>query len=153
MWLELLKDYDITILYHPEKVNMVADALSRKTVSMGSLAYVPAVERPLASDLQALKNHLVRLDVSEPSHVLACTISLSSLYEHIRERQYDNPHLFVLKDTVRHGGAKQVTIGDDGVLRMKGRICVPNVDGLHELILEKSHISRYSIHLGAAKIY
>ncbi|WMV08864.1 hypothetical protein MTR67_002249, partial [Solanum verrucosum] len=28
-WLELLKDYDIDILYHPEKANIVADALSR----------------------------------------------------------------------------------------------------------------------------
>ena len=37
-WLELLKYYDITILYHPGKANVVADALSRKAVSMGSLA-------------------------------------------------------------------------------------------------------------------
>ena len=37
-WLELLKDYDMTILYHPGKTNAVADALSRKAVSMGSIA-------------------------------------------------------------------------------------------------------------------
>ena len=36
--MELLKDYDITILYHPGKANVVADALSRKTESMGSLS-------------------------------------------------------------------------------------------------------------------
>ena len=29
-WLELLKDYDCIIDYHPGKVNVVADALSRK---------------------------------------------------------------------------------------------------------------------------
>ncbi|KAL8105425.1 hypothetical protein AgCh_029290 [Apium graveolens] len=31
-WLELLKDYDCEILYHPDKANVVADALSRKQV-------------------------------------------------------------------------------------------------------------------------
>ena len=29
-WLELIKDYDCTINYHPGKANEVADALSKK---------------------------------------------------------------------------------------------------------------------------
>ena len=29
-WLELVKDYDCEILYHPGKANVVADTLSRK---------------------------------------------------------------------------------------------------------------------------
>jgi hypothetical protein len=29
-WLELIKDYDLEIYYHPRKANIVADALSRK---------------------------------------------------------------------------------------------------------------------------
>ncbi|WMV37363.1 hypothetical protein MTR67_030748, partial [Solanum verrucosum] len=33
-WLELLKNYDLSILYHPGKANVVADSLSR--LSMGS---------------------------------------------------------------------------------------------------------------------
>ncbi|KAI3814365.1 hypothetical protein L1987_19118 [Smallanthus sonchifolius] len=33
MWLELLKDYDYEIMYHPGKANVVADALSRKEES------------------------------------------------------------------------------------------------------------------------
>ncbi|XP_070043151.1 uncharacterized protein [Nicotiana tomentosiformis] len=54
---------------------------------------------------------------------------------------------------VQRGDARDMTIGDDGVLRMPGRICVPNVGGLKELILEEAHNSRYSIHRGAAKMY
>ncbi|GKG58264.1 putative reverse transcriptase domain-containing protein, partial [Tanacetum coccineum] len=29
-WLELLRDYDCEIRYHPRKANVIADALSRK---------------------------------------------------------------------------------------------------------------------------
>lgn len=55
-WLELLNVYDITILYHPGKASVVADALSHKEESLGSLAYLPVAERPLAWDVQALAN-------------------------------------------------------------------------------------------------
>ncbi|XP_070033105.1 uncharacterized protein [Nicotiana tomentosiformis] len=105
-WLELLKDDDITILYHPGKANVVVDALSRKAASMVSLAYIPVGERLLAAGVQTLANQFMRLDVSEPSRVLACTVARSSLYDHIRERQNDDPHLLVLKVMVQHSGAK-----------------------------------------------
>lgn len=37
-WLKLLNNYDMSILYHPVKANVVVDALSR--LSMGSIARV-----------------------------------------------------------------------------------------------------------------
>ncbi|MCQ7842167.1 Ty3/Gypsy family RNase HI domain-containing protein, partial [Salmonella enterica] len=42
-WLELLKDYDMSILYHPGKANVVADAFSR--LSMGSNTYIEEEKR------------------------------------------------------------------------------------------------------------
>ena len=38
-WLELFKDYDCIIYYHPGKANAVADALSRKIVAVMSLQH------------------------------------------------------------------------------------------------------------------
>ena len=38
IWLELLKDYDISVLYHPGKANVVSNDLSRMT--MGSLSHI-----------------------------------------------------------------------------------------------------------------
>ncbi|KAA3461558.1 integrase [Gossypium australe] len=32
LWLELLKDYNLIIKYHPKKANVVANALSRKSL-------------------------------------------------------------------------------------------------------------------------
>ncbi|XP_070032593.1 uncharacterized protein [Nicotiana tomentosiformis] len=127
-----------------EIANVAADALSRKVESLGSLAYIPVGETPLALDVQVFANRFVSLDISKSSRVLACFISRPSLFECIKAHQHDDPHLLVLKDTVQHGDAKEVTIGDDGVLRLQGQICVPNVDGLRELILKVAHSSRGS---------
>ena len=62
-WLELLKEYDMTILYYQGNANIVADALSRKAVSMGILAMLQVDERPLARDVESFANSLVRLDI------------------------------------------------------------------------------------------
>ncbi|XP_070002165.1 uncharacterized protein [Nicotiana sylvestris] len=69
-WLELLKDFDITILYHTRKANMVADALSHQAESLGSLSYLPAVERPMALDVRALSNQFVKYEHHRPSRLL-----------------------------------------------------------------------------------
>ncbi|XP_070045755.1 uncharacterized protein [Nicotiana tomentosiformis] len=71
----------------------------------------------------------------------------------IKARQFDDLHLLVLKETVLQGGSKEVVIDEDGVLRLQGRLCVPNVDVLRKKILKEAHNSRYSIHLGATNMY
>ena len=48
--MELLKDYDCTIDYHPGKTNVVADAFSRK--STGSLAYIQTIQLPFMVELR-----------------------------------------------------------------------------------------------------
>ncbi|KAL4017964.1 hypothetical protein IC575_021549 [Cucumis melo] len=48
-WLELVKDYDCEILYHPGKANVVADALSRKVAHSAALI---TKQTPLLRDLR-----------------------------------------------------------------------------------------------------
>ncbi|XP_070039219.1 uncharacterized protein [Nicotiana tomentosiformis] len=119
---------------------MVANALSRKAVSMGSLAFILIGERSFASYIHALDNQFMRLDVSKPSRVIACVVSRSFLFDCIRERQYADPHLLVLKDTVQHDSAKEVSIGDGGVLLM----CRKHVPGLEASLLVEEDEERQS---------
>ena len=51
-WLELVKDYNCVIDYHPEKANLVADALSRKYA--GFSANLITKQSKLLEDLQKL---------------------------------------------------------------------------------------------------
>ena len=44
-------------------------------------------------------------------------------------------------------------ITQDGVLTLKGRLCVPNVEDLKRLIMEETHCSTYTMHSGSTKMY
>ena len=50
--LELLKDYDMSLLYHPGKANVVTDALSRTT--MGSVSHLEEDKKDLAREVHRL---------------------------------------------------------------------------------------------------
>ncbi|WMV33403.1 hypothetical protein MTR67_026788, partial [Solanum verrucosum] len=51
-WLELLKDYDMIVLYHPGKANVVVDALSR--LSMSSVTHIEEENKELDRDVHRL---------------------------------------------------------------------------------------------------
>ena len=92
-WMELRKDYDITILYHPGKANVVADALSRKAESMSSLAHLQVSRRPLAKEVQTWANDFMRLEVLEEGGFLACVEARSSFLDKIKEKKFADEKL------------------------------------------------------------
>ena len=57
--MELLKDYDCSILYHRDKANVVADVLSRK--SAGSLAHIGTGRRPIIKELHELIDQVLQI--------------------------------------------------------------------------------------------
>ena len=69
-WLELLKDYDVSINYHPGKANSVADALSRKGGC--SLAYLLTSQRDILRDMEKLGIELKVRDF--PSTIMALQV-------------------------------------------------------------------------------
>ncbi|KAL5560800.1 hypothetical protein UlMin_037011 [Ulmus minor] len=61
-WLELVKDYDCEILYHPGKANKVADALSRK--STATLISIQKLPNSLQKEINSLDLELILGEVS-----------------------------------------------------------------------------------------
>ena len=82
-WLELMKDYELTIHYYPGKVNVVADTLSRK--SGGSLAALLTQKISLLKEIEKMQ---IEVLIKEPrwgiSQVNQVSISFD-LYEEIKE--------------------------------------------------------------------
>ena len=58
-WLEFLRDYDLSMHYHPGKANVVEDVLSK--LSMGCLAHVEEERKELVKDVHRLARLGVRL--------------------------------------------------------------------------------------------
>ena len=49
--------------------------------------------------------------------------------------------------------AKDFALGNDGILRFQGRVCVLDDVEVKKLILEEGHKSRLSLHPGMTKMY
>ena len=44
-------------------------------------------------------------------------------------------------------------ITQDGMLVMKGRVCVSNIDDLRKAVMEEAHYSAYAMHPSNTKMY
>lgn len=71
IWLEFLKDYNLKLNYHPGKANMVADALSRKSLHMSAL---------MVTDMELLEQFrdLSLMCEVTPGNVKLCMLKLTS---------------------------------------------------------------------------
>ena len=86
IWIELIKDYECTIEYHPRKTNVVADALSRRPLS--SISHLRAVYLPRLIELRSLG---VRLKLIDSGVLLATFHVRPVLIDRIRELQIQDP--------------------------------------------------------------
>ena len=147
-WMELLKDYDCTINYHPGKTNVVADALSRK--STRSLAYMQTIQLPLMVELRELGVELRK----HASGALFSSFQLRPiLVDQILKAQLEDPYLVSMRKKVEEEEQSDFSIRDDGALVIGSRLCLPAVEELKRQVLEEAHSSAYAMHPGSIKMY
>jgi hypothetical protein len=141
-WLELIKDYDLEVHYHPGKANVVADALSRKT-------HYHCLSIDTIND--TLCNHMRKLNLEIiPQGSLNLLSIESTLQDRIIMSQIHNEGIKIIKSKLSQGETKYKCFHTDhqGVLWFNNRIVVPKDHQLRNQILDE-----FSIHPGSTKMY
>ncbi|GJS80822.1 putative reverse transcriptase domain-containing protein [Tanacetum coccineum] len=122
-WIELFSDYECEIRYHLGKLNVVADALSRKE------RVKPKRVREMVMTIQSGVKGMI----------------LAAQGEAFNQEN-------VLAERL-HGLDQQMERKGDESLYFMDRIWVPLVGGVRTVIMDEAHKSRYSIHPRADKMY
>jgi hypothetical protein len=146
-WLELIKDYDLEVHYHPGKANVVADALSRK-------AQCNCVT--MDSKIATLCDELRKLNMEVVSPGTLDYISVEpTLQEKIIMAQIGDKGLQVIKEMLNQKVDKYKCFRQDskGVLCFEDRLVVPKNPELRKKILDEAHLSKFSMHPGSNKMY
>jgi hypothetical protein len=143
--LELIKDYDLGINYHPGKYNVVADALSRRShLNMLSTTKL----------LLDFCKEFEKLNLGWVSNTEVITMEVDlTLEQDIQKGQLEDAKIQEIKEQIKEDKALEFIVDEQGMLWYKKRLCVPEVKEIRELILRKAHDSTYSIHLGSTKMY
>jgi len=134
-WLELIKDYNLDVHYHPGKANVVADVLSHKS-------HCNSLEALLEDGFNLL--HPIVL------HNITISCSLESK---IIEIQQINVGVFHIKRKMWEQETKHFRLDEGGVLWFKDRLVVSKDHEIRNKILDEAHSSKLSIHPGSSKMY
>ena len=145
--MEFLKDYDFHLQYHPGKANVVADALSRKTLHISNLM---VKEMQL---MQEFSNLNLGVQMKEKSIVLEMLQVTNEFFELIKERQAEDEELQKHLERVTEDGEPDFKKGDDGIVRFRNRVCIPMDFEVRRMVLEEAHKTKLSLHPGTTKMY
>ena len=131
-WMELVADFDLEIAYHPDKANVVADALSRRKASVSA-------EKELGMLISMLGMLRVNVLVDKSVHLGEEAANQADLLTQIRLAQGDDEALVKL---VEDGVVGYWKTNNETII-FHGRVCFPNEMELREKVLKEAHQSKF----------
>ncbi|XP_074360927.1 uncharacterized protein LOC141701165 [Apium graveolens] len=147
-WIEFLKDYDVSIQYHPSRGNKVADALSKK--DFGNLAALVTQQQPLQCEIEKFGLEFYHRDTVG---MVASLHVEPSLITRIKEAKDGDGELWSLVQNIDLEKQPGFHFDDHGILWMYNRIYVSANKELREELMEEAQRSPFSIHPGFTKTF
>jgi hypothetical protein len=140
-WLELIKDYELEVHYHPSKANVVADALTCKA----HYNYMPVVHLTGEESITWVVPDLLLFNITLAPTLRSEIIAAQKNYKamgHIKRR-------------IQEGDPKVACFCEDaeGTLWFKNRLVMSKKEALKKKIQDEAHTSRYSVRPGSTKMY
>lgn len=133
--MEFLKDYGFELQYHPGKANVVADALSRKTLHVSAMMLKEEELINQFTDLNLGVHH------SERSMFIGDVVVSNGFLKLIKDEEQLDDQLMNIKETIKDGQNGDINIKSDRILRFGERLCIPRNQDILKLILEEGHKS------------
>ncbi|WVZ94230.1 hypothetical protein U9M48_040146 [Paspalum notatum var. saurae] len=119
-WLELIKDYDLEIHYHPGKANVVADALSRKVY-----------KKELIPNNKHLREKLAQINVHIVHEFQEETLVVQPmLTDQIKQDQKKDEEIQKAIQQIQKEPTTELKIDAEGILRL-AKIYIENIVKLH----------------------
>jgi hypothetical protein len=125
--LELIKDYDLRINYHPSKANVVADALSRRShLNMLTMREL----------LPEFYKEFDKINLGWVSNIKIIPMEVdSTLEQDIRKGQLEDAKIQEIKEQIKEEKAHGFSVDEQGTLWYKKCLCVLKVKEIKDLIL------------------